>query len=55
MIAQLRAFNDDRIKGLHHYLLGATSYTSLKDVCDGSATLTSQVAKAIADEIGELA
>jgi hypothetical protein len=55
VIAQLREFNDDRIKSLHHYLLGATSYASLKDVCDRSAALTQKVVKVIADQFGELA
>lgn len=53
VIALLRDFNEDRINGLHRYLLGAASYDSLKGVCERSTGLTKQVVDVIAAEFGK--
>jgi len=51
-VAALKAFNADRRSGLHRFLLGATSYESLRGVCERSAGLMVKVVEAIGRELG---
>ena len=52
VIKKIRTFNDQRIKGVHHYLLGAASYESLRGVCEDSTNLMIEILDVITAELG---
>lgn len=52
LITRLVEFNDHRINAIHKYLLGATEYTELREVCEKSSGLDGEVGEYVRKEIG---
>ena len=52
LIDRLREFNQHRINAIHKYLLGATDYDELKDVCEASTGLDGEVGEYVRNEVG---
>jgi hypothetical protein len=52
VVAKLRAFNTNRIFGIHRYLLGSLPYEDLKELCEGSRELNKELMMAVAVDIG---
>ena len=52
LINRLKEFNQHRINAIHKYLLGATDYDELRDVCDASTGLDEEVGKYMRNEVG---
>ena len=52
LIKRLREFNEHRVEAIHKYLLGATSYSKLREVCETSTGLDGEVGEYVRNEIG---
>jgi len=52
LVRRLIEFNEHRINAIHKYLLGATEYDELRDVCDKSCGLDGEVGEYVRNEIG---
>ncbi|MGQ3684249.1 MAG: hypothetical protein ACUBOA_04435 [Candidatus Loosdrechtia sp.] len=52
LVVRLKEFNQHRINAIHKYLLGATDYNELKNVCEASTGLDGEVGEYVRNEIG---
>ena len=52
LVDRLKKFNKDRIKAIHKYLIGATDYNKLQNVCDDSTGLDGEVGEYARQEVG---
>lgn len=52
LIQRLLEFNEHRINAIHKYLLGATEYDELRDLCEKSYGLDGEVGEYVRGEIG---
>lgn len=52
LIDRLKEFNQHRNDAIHNYLLGATDYDELRDVCDASTGLDGEVGEYVRNEVG---
>lgn len=52
MHGKLKKFNDERVKGIHRYLLGESDYESLRIICEETTGIVKEVMKYITKEIG---
>lgn len=52
LVVRLREFNQHRVNSIHKYLLGATDYEELRNVCEASTGLDGEVGEYVRKEIG---
>ena len=52
LVERMERLNKDRINAIHKYLLGATNYSALKEVCDESAGLDGDVGEYVRQVTG---